>query len=160
MASATGVLPEPPAVRLPTQMTQAFGRYGRERACRSRTDRAYAAPNGDNSIAQVFACAEWLVQKSGARMRRQQAFGRLHGRSECSAHFLHCRLRQFTNALRLCGIDQQFGCELFQIVTRSNSSNSLRGKHDAVNVVKISGVRAGDDRYAKARGLQRILSTV
>src|SRR5207302_11307244 len=117
------------------------------------------APKGDSAAAQTLARAESLVQKSGARMR-QQLLGSLQSGGECSAHFLHCRLRQFTNALRLCGIDQQFGCELFQIVTRSNSSNSLRGKHDAVNVVKISGVRAGDDRYAKARRFQRVLSSV
>src|SRR5438105_14256745 len=106
-------------------------------------------------MAQVFACAEWLVQKSGARMR-QQLLGSLQSGGECSAHFLHCRLRQFANALRLCGIDQQFSCELFQIVTRFNSSNSLRGKNDAVNVAKLSGLRAEDDRYTKTRRFQRV----
>src|SRR5207302_1849932 len=108
---------------------------------------------------QTLARAESLVQKSGARMR-QQLLGSLQSGGECSAHFLHRRLRQFADALRLCGIDQQFGCELFQIVTRFNSSNSLRGKHDAVNVIKISGLRTSNDRYTKTRGLQRILSTV
>src|ERR1700704_6017533 len=79
-AIAIGVLPDPPAVRLPTQTTPALGRNGRAPRCLARTERPYNAPNGVSNAAMALAAALSLVQNSGARMGDERFRGRDSGR--------------------------------------------------------------------------------
>src|SRR4051812_17765889 len=81
-AMATGVLPDPPAVRLPTHSTRAFGRNGVAFLCFARTVAPYSAPSGDNIAAKIPS----VFQNSGARMRTKQIFGKADGRRKGAAH--------------------------------------------------------------------------
>src|SRR5260221_6073152 len=80
IAMAIGVLPDPPAVRLPMQRIRALGRNGRARCSRARTERPYKAPSGASNVATAFAAALSLVQNSGARMGDERFGGRECGR--------------------------------------------------------------------------------
>src|SRR5882672_7496012 len=84
MAMAIGVLPDPPAVRLPMQTIRAWERNGRVRCSRARTERPYSAPSGASNVATAFAAALSLVQNSGARMGDERFRNRECGRKRTS----------------------------------------------------------------------------
>src|SRR6202000_2485530 len=97
MAMATGVLPLPPAVRLPTQITGKPGSNGLAPRTLSATLAPYNAPSGASRVAS----APPFCQKSGARI--EQVFQRLGG----AVH----RARQCRRApcRRIAGFFRQFG---------------------------------------------------
>src|SRR5258705_13601462 len=80
MAMAIGVLPDPPAVRLPMQTSRDLGRKSRARPSRARTERPYSAPRGESNAAMAFAAALSLVQNSGVRMGDEPFRGSDSGR--------------------------------------------------------------------------------
>src|SRR5438105_2862790 len=106
MAMAIGVLPDPPAVRLPMQMIRALGRNGRARRKRPRTERPYKAPSGASNAAMVFATTLSLVQNSGARMGDKHFRSRDSGRKRAS-QTIGCRFGAGPELGRRGGIGNQ-----------------------------------------------------
>src|SRR5260370_30124280 len=80
MAMAIGVLPVPPAVRLPTHTTRALGRNGRAARSRARMERPYSAPRGASNAAMARAATLSPGQNLGVRMGDERFRGLHFGR--------------------------------------------------------------------------------
>src|SRR5258706_11519616 len=106
IAMAMGVLPDPPAVRLPMQMIRALGRKGRARRKRARTEMPYNAPSGASNAAMAFAATLSLVQNSGARMGHKRFRSRDSGRKRAS-QTIGCRFGAGPELGRSGGIGNQ-----------------------------------------------------
>src|SRR5580698_3602074 len=119
-AMATGVLPLPPAVRLPIQITGKPGSKGLVWRALKATLAPYSAPKGERSAAG----APPVRQKSGARMEQNlERIGRAADRAR------QCRgtaCRSFTCGFRQCGVGQKFCRFARDIAAVGDAAKALR----------------------------------
>ena len=156
----SGVLPVPPAVRLPTQITRACGRKGM--ACRrfqsrhgaigpaQRRKRADREARADIVAVPEFRCAHGPAE---ALRRLVRVFSRRHP----TAHERRGPPAAPRSRAPVRDCADRRPARATSSSTDATGRQPLRGEDRGIGVAKIVRIRTGDDGNAEPRRLQRIL---
>src|SRR5579862_4889976 len=156
---ATGVLPVPPTVRLPMQITGTLARYGSLRRLFQATLVPYRNPSGASAVAAIVPPGVLRHQNSGGRMA-QQCLNRRTRFSQCTAQCRDCLRCRYPLRAPQFAVGKPSADKRNDLRAALHTALALGCENCFVHAGEVLRVRAGDHRTPEFCRFEWILSPV